>query len=558
MKHYRFLSGRAKFTVCFVVAVALVITAKSVYASVNSHESHNYEITSFDKATGEVCLRCAECGDEQTQLFSEELNSRGASLLLDVVNDGVVNAKDYAFIERHYTLYPEHFCAYSLNSLYYRGTQNTTAFGYGTRLKTPKTPITTVYANVYSAEDTALECKLVSTDLNTVYETANDYIKKEDTQATFEFRDNNITENEFYLVIESNKKCLYSGMTTEEKPNKQNKLINTANAKVNGKGNIYCEDGVSWAYRKNVRTDQMGQYSMSFYLFTRNDESRINMHTLYVSPDGSDETGNGTQENPYATLFYANSTITSSDYFNRYTIKVADGVYDDLSVAEDSEDNQYILCKNYVYYEGNTEHPENCVLSFDGATRFGGDVTDSKVSKMSVFFIEASPMGGVNTKVSGFHMLGSNLRYVIHIDTRGYSIGNSWEFSDCIVTFLGTPNVTDRTGKRAALGCGIAQNEKGTFKNVVFNCNQRLYNGSEYHYAFYAHNNDENLPAKPRDYECGRYVFDNVDFNGATAILSPIAQLPIDVYYRNCSNIGVITNTKNSTDSKLYFTCHYE
>lgn len=70
--------------------------------------------------------------------------------------------------------------------------------------------------------------------------------------------------------------------------------------------NLYIWDGTTWV---NINA------TASIY------------HVVYVTPVGSDITGNGSLGRPYKTLKYALSTITDNTVSNTYTIQIAPGVY---------------------------------------------------------------------------------------------------------------------------------------------------------------------------------------------------------------------------------------
>ena len=59
---------------------------------------HNYEIDSFEN--GLVVFKCSRCEDEHSDAFADHINERGYAPL-DMNDDGIVNAKDYAYILRH-------------------------------------------------------------------------------------------------------------------------------------------------------------------------------------------------------------------------------------------------------------------------------------------------------------------------------------------------------------------------------------------------------------------------------------------------------------------------
>ena len=62
--------------------------------------NHDYQIVSLER-NGDIILMCDNCYDRITTTFVEHINERNYAPL-DVVPDGIVNAKDYAYIYRHY------------------------------------------------------------------------------------------------------------------------------------------------------------------------------------------------------------------------------------------------------------------------------------------------------------------------------------------------------------------------------------------------------------------------------------------------------------------------
>ena len=65
----------------------------------NSPHTHEYHVVSFSQ--GVVSYKCRYCGDAFSEAFASRLNERNYAPL-DVVADGVINAKDYAFLINHY------------------------------------------------------------------------------------------------------------------------------------------------------------------------------------------------------------------------------------------------------------------------------------------------------------------------------------------------------------------------------------------------------------------------------------------------------------------------
>ncbi len=73
---------------------------KSIYA--NWKDAHSYSLSSFSGDTATV--KCSACGDTFTLSFIDAVNSKKGdekySPYLDVTNDGVINAKDYAVLSK--------------------------------------------------------------------------------------------------------------------------------------------------------------------------------------------------------------------------------------------------------------------------------------------------------------------------------------------------------------------------------------------------------------------------------------------------------------------------
>ena len=85
-----------------------------------------------------------------------------------------------------------------------------------------------------------------------------------------------------------------------------------------------------------------GLYSMS-NLNSVNDEQIFASSSIFVSTSGSDENGNGTEENPYGTISKAISNATNGD-----TIYLRSGTYNETIVINQSgEENHPITLRNY-------------------------------------------------------------------------------------------------------------------------------------------------------------------------------------------------------------------
>ncbi|MBR2100726.1 MAG: hypothetical protein IJ927_05365 [Eubacterium sp.] len=65
----------------------------------DTQHEHYYQVESFEE--GVVTFRCEDCDDSFTERFDEHINERGYELL-DMNGDGIVNAKDFAYLIKNY------------------------------------------------------------------------------------------------------------------------------------------------------------------------------------------------------------------------------------------------------------------------------------------------------------------------------------------------------------------------------------------------------------------------------------------------------------------------
>ena len=431
-----------------------------------------------------------------------------------------------------------------------RPNSTNTNFGYGVRVKNPRSAITKIFMNTLVTEESNLLCTVVSADMTREYYCARATVTPENTECCFKFSNSFVIEDEteIYILVTSDKNSLCEGMTTEKSPNTLNSEIGAANAKVSKGGNVYSDDGKTWKYRSSVRTDEKNIYALSMYIFCKNDYYNIVNNTIYVSPDGSDETGNGSKENPYASVYYANQTITDSGYFNRYTIKVEDGEYDDMSTRPENSKTRSIICKNYVTYEGNTEHPENCVIYYDGSKRdYGEECTYSKVKTKAIFEISSSSRTGrlgINTSIKGFKLVGRNLRYALHFDTAGGGIGGSWDIGNLIINYQGNPECVGDNAYHYAIGCGMAQFENALYHDIVFEGNQKTYSGTDYNYIYYGHNNAHNQSVIMGGLVPGNVEFRDCDLNKGRIIVVSLNDNTVNFTVVNCINKGTVNDSE--------------
>lgn len=227
---------------------------------------------------------------------------------------------------------------------------------------------------------------------------------------------------------------------------------------------------------------------------------------LYVSPSGNNETGDGTKDNPYASLWYANNTIKDNSVNNKYVIKVEDGVYNDLeSIYTDNytEGNYWgIIAKDYVYYLGNSEHPENVQINWDAAKGFDNlSLLEENVSKTEIFHIFAS----TETSINGFSLNATNTLRTLHIEKTGTGNNKTGNYSieNCNITFNGDIDIPNQYGD--VIGCGSNDGEFGYF----YNCNITTYNTAYPARLYSVHTNDTNNSSK----DGAKIIFENCAFN---------------------------------------------
>ena len=89
-----------------ILCAAMVALTGTMIAFANQENElntpceHDYQIVSYEP-NGDIILMCENCNGRFTTTFEAHLNERNYAPL-DVVHDGIVNAKDYAYIYRHY------------------------------------------------------------------------------------------------------------------------------------------------------------------------------------------------------------------------------------------------------------------------------------------------------------------------------------------------------------------------------------------------------------------------------------------------------------------------
>ena len=96
---------RNKGIFCFLLSLVLLLTGSAIAFALQENElippcKHDYQIVSLEK-NGDIILMCDKCNDRITTTFAKHINERNYAPL-DVVSDGIVNAKDYAYIYHNY------------------------------------------------------------------------------------------------------------------------------------------------------------------------------------------------------------------------------------------------------------------------------------------------------------------------------------------------------------------------------------------------------------------------------------------------------------------------
>ena len=429
----------------------------------------------------------------------------------------------------------------------FNGNREKNYYGLATRIIAPKSDITMIDVITYLSDDADVTCSVLSSDFNTVYATTTKHITTAEHEAIFRFDEcDTITDNEVYIALTADEAVFNEGMTTYDMAENQfNTEIGAANAAVAGKGNAYISDkNGEWVNYRQTGTVRKNGYAMQFYVFALEDESKVVNNYLYVSNDGNDETGDGSENHPYATIFKAVDVVTENadnSYYNQYTIKVADGYYDELCYynKDDYKYNAFPLI-NYVTYEGNTEHPENCVIYSDGMVRYEGDKSTPTNSCAVFHGLNNNRHAGAlsnHSSVKGFTLEGRYLRYTLHIDSAGYGIGENYEFSDLIIKYY------NDFSSRYAIGCGEAVNSRVTYRNVKIISNSNPY---------YAHNNANNQKlTKAEEKQDAEILFENCDFGSGDIVLGANDnENSVNHRLNNCTNVNVVN--PNKTLMKVY------
>lgn len=281
---------------------------------------------------------------------------------------------------------------------------------------------------------------------------------------------------------------------------------------------------------------------------------------VYVDTNGSDITGDGSQNNPFATVYKANESIIDASLTNQYVIKVADGVYTDLQERYSGvAGNGYsgVICKDYVYYEGNIINPEKVIVKWNGATGFDESiVTLSDVIKKAPFHIIGN-INGLHTGINGFSFDCENLRYCIHTEMESRGFDNHWYIRNCDFTgWKGRPTLIENgnngTQSMPSIGMGSNCGEIGIIEYCKFPqapteddvC-------KNFDFGIVNHDNKPNAKYGTSRLFCGsNYKIENCFFNGNSIRLRSMYDIPYDTKnlaeVKNCRGIKKIIHTPSS------------
>lgn len=291
------------------------------------------------------------------------------------------------------------------------------------------------------------------------------------------------------------------------------------------------------------------------------DNNVRHIHHLYVSTTGSDTTGDGSVNNPYATIFYANETIEDSNEDNQYIIHVADGIYTDLQqkyAGQASNHYEGVICKDYVSYIGNVEHPEKCIIKWDGSTGFvPSELTVDDVIDKSPFHIVGSTPSQGHVKISGFRFEGNDLRYPIHVETQGRGLNYNWEISHC--DFRGwegrticVQNGTNNNHTMPSIGMGSTCGEVGKIHDCIFPTRPTSENMKNFSLGIVNHDNVPNTSLYENIFMLAGATYEvyNCDFGGNDILVRSLYDIayntPNQIILSNCTNLKTLNHSEGS------------
>lgn len=274
---------------------------------------------------------------------------------------------------------------------------------------------------------------------------------------------------------------------------------------------------------------------------------------LYVSKSGSDITGDGSKEKPYASIFHANESIIDSSAEKPYKIIVAKGTYTDLQekYAGDITTGSYkgVNVKDHIYIVSeDIEHPELTVLEWDGFTGFTSETYTEKIrSDMCLFHFngrKASRKWASGLK--GFTLKGMNTRYLFHIEANS---DQNILIENCIFDWKGTPK--GQYHNIPVVGCGGSFNQTVTFKNCIFR-NSESTAGVQWHDNVYPYS-DLNI------YHGASFSFIGCKFDGLDLQMrstNPNRDMPFSLIIEKCGGIRKAVFSQGGSATKNYWRGH--
>lgn len=441
------------------------------------------------------------------------------------------------------------------------GTSKTTYYGFATRIYTPE-KISGVRVYTMVTANAAVTCQLLSSDRTTVYAQTVQNVPQSDVPSFVDFMFDDvpdIAEDNIYVAVRSDVKCITQAMTIGSKVNTE--LVTADNMDETGMANNCFVSGGNWSPVKS--TSNKYSFTLQFGILSaetsysaklnREEYNLPKMNYIYVSTNGSDETGDGSELKPYATIWHANESITDNSELNRYTIKAANGTYTDLQERFAGDTStlgafQGIRTKNYVYYEGNIRNPSACVIEWDGAAGFDLETytNDQAVDKCPFHIVGSYAEGAMHTSVRGFKIVGKNLRYALHCETAGHGVNVDYEAGDMILEWYGRPDVTDNNNEIPAIGTGSSPFERAYFHDINIQCNSVKPNGEAYKFGFQNHDNANKYNVSPAVITGAHYRFENMNFNGSKFQLRSLTDHPSETFdvceMKNC--VGITTAQK--------------
>lgn len=410
--------------------------------------------------------------------------------------------------------------------------------GFGVQVKTDA-PILSVSTKIKASASDNLICSILKDDTVVCFDSKP--VTTDLSELVFEFPQNHANGVvTIRLKTENNSNIPYSiranGYTSDIMPEYNGQyLFEQYNNK--GWSQVYTTQNTLLLYIKSRKTLTVKE-SVSKAI---KQEKIVNY--VFVATSGNDATGNGTEENPYATIYKANETITDSSETNKYEIIVKQGTYTDLQEKYSGVDGngyQGVVCKPYVTYRSeNILKPDLCVLKWDGADGYTTPVTDANCVNKCLFHIPTNSKG---IYIKGFTFESKNTRYCMHIETVGSTDECDWHFENCVFNWGGRPDTAeDGTVATACIGTGYSMLEFGEFVNCIIKCTNTNHAN---HMVFQSHDNPDNIFTSIKRGEHLRFencyfsIADGSDYahiDLRTTKTSPI--IPSFAEFINCSGI---------------------